>query len=102
MSIFVRMRTNANKPVIGENLLYFLVWTMALMVPILNSQMMSEDHIYLVNILIVWSKLFPYIIIFAVNNYLLAPRLLWERHYYSYLLISIAMLVAIFYPLEYY
>lgn len=102
MSIFVRMRTNANKPVIGENLLYFLVWTMALMVPILNSQMMSEDHIYLVNILIVWSKLFPYIIIFAVNNYLLAPRLLWERHYYIYLLISIAMLVAIFYPLEYY
>ena len=102
MSIFVRMRTNAHKPVIGENLLYFLVWTMALMVPILNSQMMSEDHIYLVNILIVWSKLFPYIIIFAVNNYLLAPRLLWERHYYSYLLISIAMLVAIFYPLEYY
>ena len=81
------MRTNANKPVIGENLLYFLVWTMALMVPILNSQMMSEDHIYLVNILIVWSKLFPYIIIFAVNNYLLAPRLLWERHYYIYLLI---------------
>ena len=77
------MRTNANKSGIGENILYFLVWTMALLVPILNSQMMSEDHIYLVNILIVWSKLAPYIMIFAVNNYLLAPHLLWQRRYVS-------------------
>lgn len=99
---FVRMRTNANKSGIGENILYFLVWTMALLVPILNSQMMSEDHINLVNILIVWSKLFPYIMIFAVNNFLLAPRLLWQRRYVSYVLASLAMLVAIFYPLDYY
>ena len=96
------MRTNANKSGIGENILYFLVWTMALLVPILNSQMMSEDHINLVKILIVWSKLFTYIMIFAVNNFLLAPRLLWQRRYVSYALASLAMLVAIFYPLDYY
>ena len=72
MCTFVRMRTNTSKSGIGENILYFLVWTMALLVPILNSQMMSEDHINLVNILIVWSKLAPYIMIFAVNNYLLS------------------------------
>ena len=102
MCTFVRMRTNTSKSGIGENILYFLVWTMALLVPILNSQMMSEDHINLVNILIVWSKLAPYIMIFAVNNYLLAPHLLWQRRYVSYFLAALAMLVAIFYPLDYY
>ncbi len=102
MSIFVRMRTNTNKPLIGENLLYFLVWAMALLVPILNSKMMSEEHVYLVNVLLVWSKLLPYIIIFFINNTILAPQLLFKRRYVAYVLISIAMLAAIFYPLEYY
>lgn len=96
------MRTNANKPIIGENLLYFLVWAMALLVPILNSKMMSEEHVYLVNVLIVWSKLLPYIIIFFINNALLAPHLLLRRKYISYVLISMVMLAVIFYSLEYY
>lgn len=102
MSIFVRMRTNANKPVIGENILYFLVWAMALMVPILNSKMMSEEHIYMVNIFIVWSKLLPYIIIFIINNFVLVPKLLLRRRYVAYFAVAIVMMTAIFYPMEYY
>lgn len=96
------MRTQSNKPIFGENLLYFLVWSMALLVPILNSKMMSEEHVYLNAILLVWSKLFPYIFIFAINNWLLAPRYLFNRRYFTYLGISLVMLAAIFYPLEYY
>lgn len=96
------MRAKANKPIMGENLLYFLVWSMALLVPFLNSRMMSEEHIYLRNVLTVWSKLAPYILIFIVNNSILAPKLLLRRHYASYLLISVAMLSAMFLGLEYY
>lgn len=96
------MRPNPNKPLFGENLLYFLVWAMALLVPILNSKMMSEEHVYMVDILTVWSKLLPYIIIFFINNNLLAPRLLFPRRYILYLLVSVVMLTAIFFPLEYY
>lgn len=96
------MRTKTNKSIIGENLLYFLVWCMALLVPILNSKMMSEEHVYLRNILTVWSKLVPYIFIFIVNNAILAPKLLLRRHYGSYLLVSVAMLSAMFLGLEYY
>ena len=96
------MRTQSNKPVFGENLLYFLVWGMDLLVPILNSKMMSEEHVYLNAILLVWSKLFPYILIFAINNWLLAPRYLFNRRYVTYLIIAFVMLTAIFYPLEYY
>ena len=62
------MRSYINKFAFGENLLYFLVWTAVLLVPFLNSSMMSEEHIYLVNILIVWSKLVPYIMIFGGDN----------------------------------
>ncbi|MBO5985029.1 MAG: histidine kinase, partial [Rikenellaceae bacterium] len=96
------MRPQANKPIIGENLLYFLVWAMALLVPILNSKMMSEEHVYLSNILLVWSKLLPYIIIFVINNSLLAPRFFFNHRYVAYVAISFVMLTAIFYPLELY
>ena len=96
------MQTKTNKTLAGENLLYFLVWAMALLVPILNSKMMSEEHVYLNAILLVWSKLLPYIIIFAINNWILLPRYLLKRRYIMYMGISLVMLTLIFYPLEYY
>ena len=96
------MKTKNNKPIVGENLLYFMVWTMAILVPILNSKMMSEEHVYLVNILTAWSKLLPYFIIFLINNALLAPKLLLRKHYAAYLTVSALLLAGIFYSLEYY
>lgn len=95
-------RVAANKPVIGENVLYFLVWGMVVLVPILNSKMMSEEHIYLVNLMTVWSKLLPYIFIFIMHNNLLVPKLLLKRRYELYIIFSLLMLVALFYPMEYY
>ena len=96
------MRPQANKPLIGENLLYIMVWAMALLVPILNSKMMSEEHVYLSNILLVRSKLLPYIIIFVINNALLAPKFFFQKRYLAYIAISLVMLTAIFYPIEHY
>lgn len=98
----MKLAPNTYKPVVGENLLYFMVWSMALLVPILNSKMMSEEHIYLVNILTAWSKLLPYILIFLIHNTLLAPLLLFRKKYILYVAISLTMLVAVFYTLEYY
>lgn len=96
------MPTNTNKPAIGENVLYFAIWSMALLVPILNSKMMSEEHIYLVNLFTAWSKLLPYIFIFLLNNSVLAPQLLFKQRYISYIVIAVVLLVAIFFTLEYY
>ncbi len=96
------MGPHTNRTIFGENLLYFLVWGMALLVPFLNSSMMSEDDVHISNVLLVWSKLLPYIFIFVINNFILAPRMLLSRRYISYILISLAFLVAIFYPLETY
>ena len=96
------MRLRSNKMAIGENLLYFLVWTVAILVPILNAKMMSEEHVYFVNILTAWLKILPYGIIFLLNNLLFAPKLLLRKHYAAYYLISILYLVALFYSIEYY
>ena len=36
---------NGKKHAIGENLLYLLVWTAIILVPVLNSQMLAEMHV---------------------------------------------------------
>ena len=59
-------KRNPNKPAIGENMLYIMVWAVVILIPILNSKMMSEEHVYMVNILTAWSKLLPYGIIFII------------------------------------
>lgn len=91
-----------NKSLIGEGMLYFMAWVLVALVPILNSKMMSEEHVYLVNILTAWSKLLPYCIIFVINNSLLIPKLIMRGKYVIYTLLSVAMLALIFYPMEYY
>ena len=96
------MRTQPNKPLIGENLIYFMVWSLVLLVPILNSKMMAEEHVQLVNILTAWSKVLPYIIIFTINNFLLAPKLLLRRRYMLYLMVSGVMLSVMFLCVAYY
>lgn len=53
----------AKKQTIGENLLYFMVWLAIILVPVLNSQMMSELHVNLGNVLTAWRKIAPYFII---------------------------------------
>ncbi len=54
------------KQAIGENLLYVMVWTAIILVPVLNSQMMSEMHVNLENVLTAWRYIAPYLIIFLI------------------------------------
>ena len=96
------MKKMFNKPVAGERLVYFFVWLLVLLVPILNSQMMSEDHIYLFNILTAWSKIFPYLFIFILSNSLLIPKLLFRGRQLTCFIIAIVVLAAVFYPIEAY
>ena len=56
------------KQAIGENLLYVMVWSAIILVPVLNSQMMSEMHINLENVLIAWRQIAPYLIIFVIRG----------------------------------
>ena len=73
------------KQTVGENLLYVMVWAAIILVPVLNSQMMSELHISFENVLIAWRQIAPYFIIFIIHNSVLAPRLMLRRKYKTYL-----------------
>ena len=82
---------------IGENLLYLMVWMVIILVPVLNSKMLEEVHVSLENILIAWLKIAPYLLIFIIHNSLIAPRLLLRKHRYVwYLVVNLLTTTAVF------
>ena len=86
----------AKKQTIGENLLYFMVWLAIILVPVLNSQMMSELHVNLGNVLTAWRKIAPYFIIFIVHNCVIAPRFMLTRRYAWYVAVNLAFITTVF------
>lgn len=84
------------KHYIGENLLYFMVWSAIILVPILASKMLGEEHVNLQKILISWRKVLPYLTLFIINNALLAPKFLFKRRYVAYITSSILLTTIIF------
>ena len=90
------------KQTVGENLLYVMVWAAIILVPVLNSQMMSELHISFENVLIAWRQIAPYFIIFIIHNSVLAPRLMLRRKYKTYLLCDLALIIAVFWLVNIY
>ena len=91
-----------NKQAIGENLLYLLVWSSIFLVPVLNSQMLSELHLNLDEAWIVWRQLIPYLTIFLIHNYLIAPRYLLRRQATPYLLTNLVLVVTVFTIVHFY
>ena len=90
------------KQAIGENLLYVMVWSAIILVPVLNSQMMSEMHVSLENVLIAWRQIAPYLIIFVIHNTILAPRYMLRRKYGKYLLSDLALIIGVFWLVQIY
>lgn len=87
----------SSKQMIGENLLYLMVWMVIILVPVLNSKMLEEVHVSLENILIAWLKIAPYLLIFIIHNSLIAPRLLLRKHRYVwYLIVNLLTITAVF------
>ena len=96
------MKPEINKPSIGEKMIYFMVWALIILVPVLYSKMMSEEHVSLIDILTAWSKILPYLIIFIISNSLLIPYLLLRGRLVAFFALALLMLASIFYPLEYF
>ena len=90
------------KQAIGENLLYFMVWAAIILVPVLNSKMLSELHVNLENIFTAWRKIAPYLIIFLFHNSLFAPKLLLKHRYWAYLICDLLFITLIFWIVDLY
>ncbi len=90
------------KQAIGENLLYVMVWTAIILVPVLNSQMMSELHVNIENVLIAWRQIAPYLIIFVIHNTFLAPRYMLRHRYVRYLAYNLVLIIGVFWLVSLY
>lgn len=90
------------KHALGENLLYLLVWSAIILVPVLNSQMLSELHVNLDEAWIVWRQIIPYVVIFLIHNHLIAPRYLLKKRYALYLLSNVIFVTIVFVIIDFY
>ena len=90
------------KQTIGENLLYVMVWSAIILVPVLNSLMMSELHVSWENVLIAWRKIAPYLIIFIVHNSVIAPRFMLKHKYWKYLITNLTLIIGTFWFVDFY
>lgn len=90
------------KHALGENLLYLLVWSAIILVPVLNSQMLSELHVNLDEAWIVWRQIIPYLVIFLIHNHLIAPRYLLKKRYALYLLTNVIFVTIVFVIIDFY
>lgn len=90
------------KQAIGENLLYVMVWLAIILVPVLNSQMMSERHVSLENVLTTWRKIAPYLTIFLVHNAVIARHYLIRHQYWKYLFCDLLLIISAFWIVDLY
>ena len=84
------------KQTLGENLLYLLVWLAVLLVPVLNSEMLTDLHVDLDDLLRAWMRIGPYLLLFLIHNAVIAPRFLLRRKYVQYAAADLLTIVALF------
>lgn len=80
-----------------ENAIYLIIWALLLMMPIYGAYR-SNTHIDWRFVGTIWMKTTPMIVVFAIHNYLLLPRLFFRKRsksYIAYVLGLIALLVAV-------
>ena len=84
------------KQVISENLLYAFVWIAVLLVPVLNTEMLTDLHVDLDDLLRAWMRIGPYLLLFFLHNLFIAPRLLLRKRYVWYIVVNLATIVVLF------
>ena len=95
-----KRRYEITKQIIGENLIYSLVWIAVFLIPIMNANLMSERVVDIYELATAWLKILPYFVLFMINNRVLVPLLLGRRKFVSYLFISVLLLSLTFGALE--
>ena len=90
------------KQIIGENLVYSGIWAVVYLIPIMNSNLMSEAYIDFNKVFLAWGKITPYFILFLLHNQVFIRFQLNRGHFTLYLLTSLVTLLATFGAIEVY
>lgn len=78
-----------------ESIVYAVLWLFILMLPFLNEILkVSKGLEFSLCSIVVWCfGLLPYLVIFAVNNYILVPQFLFRRRLHQYVLLTSLMIL---------
>lgn len=78
-----------------ESIVYAVLWLFILMLPFLNEILkVSEGLEFSWCSIILWCiGLLPYLVIFAINNYVLVPRFLFRKRLRHYVLLAASMML---------
>lgn len=78
--------------------MYLALWAMAFVAPVLSLYARSVSGIHLAfewhDVWFIWKRLAPFLLLFIVHNYLLAPLLVYRKKPVQYALITLAMLAS--------
>ena len=77
-----------------------MVWTIVMLVPVLNSKMLGEMHVGVENVLTAWRKIAPYLLIFLIHNSVIAPRYMLRKKYVLYIVADLLTITAVFAAVE--
>ncbi|HKJ43532.1 MAG TPA: histidine kinase [Sunxiuqinia sp.] len=77
-----------------ESLVYLILWATVFLMTILFTY---HNGVHWNRILIEWTRLLPFLLVFLLNNSLLAPRLLFKKKYVFYGLALVATFVLVVY-----
>lgn len=100
--MYILRKFNIRKQVIGENLLYAIIWVCVLLVPFMNAGLMSEDFINIRAALLSWLKVVPFFLLFLINNAILHRYLYQKRRRLIYWSIVWTLILLIFLSLHIY
>lgn len=93
-----------NKQKLLEQMVYLVIWLTVISVPLVGDYLfasISPVHTFSwQTIRVAWLLTLPFILLFVVNNYFLAPRLLLRKRYWAYALslAGVVTLLFILYP----
>ena len=86
------------KQSLQENLIYLAVWVLLFLAPLLSLYVRTMNDMYLLfdwtEVFLVWRRLLPFLLLFLVHNFLLAPLLIHHNKRIAYASIMVVVIAA--------
>ena len=87
---------NTSKDELKENLAYLMVWLLLLLTPIISMGVRMVDDSQLTfrweAIIREWRVILPFLIVFVVHNYMIAPLLIYKKKKWLYVALTLCVL----------
>ena len=81
-----------------ENLIYLVVWGLLFLAPLLSLYVRTMNDAYMPfdweEVFLVWRRLVPFLLLFLVHNFLLAPLLIYRNKRIAYASIMVVVIAA--------